>query len=128
MPTSPHCWPPPRPCPSPAQALPKPASAANAAWTLEDLQPQAWQPQHGLAQIPWHAQAWEGADGAPGSTPSSALDSALSSSAAQAQQLIAAMAAMAPADALASASFMTAASYQPGSYQDLTKPLLAAAA
>ncbi|RRD66478.1 hypothetical protein EII19_10360, partial [Comamonadaceae bacterium OH2310_COT-174] len=108
-----------------AQALPKPANAAAAddAWMLEDLQPQAWLPQHGLAQTPWHAQTWDEADSAAGSTPSSAL-----SSAAQAQQLIAAMAAMAPADALASASFMTAAGYQPGSYQDLTKPLLAAAA
>ncbi|WP_343293470.1 putative Ig domain-containing protein [Vandammella animalimorsus] len=109
-----------------AQALPKPASAANAdnlPWALgENLQP-----QHGLTQTSWHAQAWDEADSAQGSTPSSALDSALSS-AAQAQQLIAAMAAMAPADALASASFMTAAGYQPGSYQDLTKPLLAAAA
>ncbi|RMX10670.1 hypothetical protein EBQ34_11970, partial [Vandammella animalimorsus] len=68
---------------------------------------------------------------AAGSTPNSALDSTLDSalsSAAQAQQLIAAMAAMAPTDALASASFMSAAGYQPGSYQDLTKPLLAAAA
>ncbi|PAT30655.1 calcium-binding protein, partial [Vandammella animalimorsus] len=107
-----------------AQALPKPASTG---WATEDLQPQAWQPQHGPAQTPWHAQAWDEANSAAGSTPSSALDSALSS-AAQAQQLIAAMAAMAPADALASASFMTAAGYQPGSYQDLTKPLLAAAA
>ncbi|PAX16102.1 hypothetical protein CLI92_11075, partial [Vandammella animalimorsus] len=78
-------------------------------------------------QTPWHAQTWDEADSAPGSTPSSTLDSALSS-AAQAQQLIAAMAAMAQADALASASFMTAAGYQPGNYQDLTKPLLAAAA
>ncbi|PAT31113.1 putative Ig domain-containing protein, partial [Vandammella animalimorsus] len=124
-----------------AQALPKPANAAAAddAWMLEDLQTQAWLPQHGLAQTPWHAQTWNEANSAAalqagaqassaaGSTPSSALDSAMSS-AAQAQQLIAAMAAMAPADALASASFMTAAGYQPGSYQDLTKPLLAAAA
>ncbi|PAX15347.1 hypothetical protein CLI92_14605, partial [Vandammella animalimorsus] len=78
-----------------AQALPKPASAANAdnlPWALgENLQPQAWLPQHGLAQTPWHAQTWDEADSAPGSTPSSTLDSALSS-AAQAQQLIAAMA------------------------------------
>nr|WP_275250812.1 calcium-binding protein [Vandammella animalimorsus] len=112
-----------------AQALPKPASAAAAddAWMLEDLQTQAWLPQHGLAQTPWHAQAWNEANSATALQAGAQASSALSS-AAQAQQLIAAMAAMAPADALASASFMTAAGYQPGSYQDLTKPLLAAAA